>query len=497
MPSLVVVAAAYAAYKQNQKQTKQQLVAERSDDSKQDDDDNTTALGDRITDPSQQRQRQRQQLQEQTVSLKDKTIIPLLHGIEQEASTMSTAVGDIGSCSSGGMYHAAPISTITFCNGDPVEASQLIGTKLGRILQCNPWLTGWIIREERRQSHDDRTNTCETNQKEKSSLYLCYDPECKDVCSNKELFKVFLSGDNDIQLSQKTTKYEDMCTILESNNLLVERNENLVVDIAYDTHEEDDENDEVDSKKQRRFHNPSKSLFKVSIIPDASDNPKNHQYAVVVSMSHLLGDACTYYKFWNMLLLNNNEHPIVALQPNRNQEFQSTLRMISSSETKSNGDNRRGDNQTRDDGDEVAVNRKQIFNMISNSYTLSSNGANNGPAMLLSRWAKSRDPTELRIFTVSEEYIQRQKNEEIIAASMKYDGFHRRNNDTSEDDRSKLPSPSSAASLPSTNSILTSSFFQATNANVGFMVCNMRNRLLLPPPEMKNSSVFDAGNYTQ
>ena len=498
MPSLVLVAAAYAAYKQNQKQQTNQLTMDNDEKKKEGDD------GD--TDPSQQQQEEQLQ-QTPTFSLKGKTIIPLLHGIEQEPCP-TTAVGDCSYCG-GGMYHAAPISTITFCSGDPVEASEMIGTKLGRVLQCNPWLTGWILRGKRLiQSHDDDAETdanhdSKDEKKKKSLLYLCYDPKCNDVSSTKEIFQLVVPGDNDIQLSQTTTKYEDICTLLESNNLLVERNENLVVNVEHGIHKEEDDDDdnEEDNSKERNIHNPSKSLLKVSIIPDAN-SPKN-QYAVVVSMSHLLGDACTYYQIWNMLLSHENEYPVVALQPNRNQQYQSTLqRIMSSSETKRNGtsnDNRDSDDQTRHDGDEVALNRKQIFNLISNSYTSSSSScANNGPATtLLSRWAKSRDPTELRIFTVSEEYIQRHKYEETIAASKNDDKQHE--DDTSKEDRVNRegrtnPSSSSSAAAPSTNSILTSSFFQATNANVGFMVCNMRNRLLLP--ETKEST-FDAGNFTQ
>ena len=100
----------------------------------------------------------------------------------------------------------------------------------------------------------------------------------------------------------------------------------------------------------------TKPLFKVSIIPDVDD--PNNRYSVVVSMSHLLGDACTYYKIWNMLL--NNER-IVELPPSRRQSFHSVCSNIEDPHN--------------------AEFRQHVFNMMSNTKSF----AGNGPGSMLSR----------------------------------------------------------------------------------------------------------------
>ena len=422
MPSLVVAAAAYAAYKQNQKQQ-----AKLNHDGGDDDENATTSS-------HRQNQDMRRDDSNAPLSLENKTLIPLLHGIEQEANATST------DCHRGGMCHAAPISTITFCHGNPMEASQIIGNKFVKILQSNPWLAGWIIRRRGRSAcnqgqcdgGDDEIHPTEDDKT--STLHLCFDPECKDVSSNQEMFQLFLPSE--IELSQKATKYQDFSTLLESNNLLVERNEKLVLDFRFD------------GNKQITSTNGSttKPLFKVSIIPDVDD--PNNRYSVVVSMSHLLGDACTYYKIWNMLL--NNER-IVELPPSRWQSFHSVCSQIEDPHN--------------------AEFRQHVFNMISNTKS----SAGNGPGSMLSRWAKGMDPSEGRIFTVSDDYVRRQR----------------------EANRGALQQCDNAsAELPtrnvSSNSILTSTFFRATNARIGSMVCNMRNRL-----SMMDDSDRHAGNYTQ
>jgi hypothetical protein len=58
---------------------------------------------------------------------------------------------------------------------------------------------------------------------------------------------------------------------------------------------------------------PTESLFRVSIYPCAKHATR--QFAVVVSMSHVIGDGFTFFKIQNMLL--NQDEPVEALEVRR------------------------------------------------------------------------------------------------------------------------------------------------------------------------------------
>ena len=59
---------------------------------------------------------------------------------------------------------------------------------------------------------------------------------------------------------------------------------------------------------------PREPLFKVSIVP-CSENPKE-SFALLVQLSHAVGDGATYYKLFNMLC-SMEEDSIAAMIPER------------------------------------------------------------------------------------------------------------------------------------------------------------------------------------
>jgi hypothetical protein len=321
MPSLLLVAAAYAAYKHTHED-----------------------------------QQNADQEPEVSIDLDNKTSVSLL-----------SAESEFG-------VYEAPISTITFFDGSYTNAATALIPRVIEILQKNPWLGGWILKDKN----------------DKDLVKLFFDPTGKD--QTPDHFQMFAPGE--IPLSHERTKYDEFSEVLSAHGVLVENTKSII--------------------------GRNKPIFKLSIIPDA-DQP-DQRFAIVVSFSHLGGDACTYYNIFRML---HAEAPIQALNPVRDHRFPNVLEQNMG---------------------------EQEINYVKNQLSLGKN---------VFDWGKHKDdPSERRVFYVSKDFIRGRKEASDI--------------------------------MLSENSIITSWFFNSVQASVGFLVCNLRNRL-----EGCDVTDIDAGNYTQ
>eukprot|EP00316_Scyphosphaera_apsteinii_P015788 CAMPEP_0119324312 /NCGR_PEP_ID=MMETSP1333-20130426/62823_1 /TAXON_ID=418940 /ORGANISM="Scyphosphaera apsteinii, Strain RCC1455" /LENGTH=390 /DNA_ID=CAMNT_0007331991 /DNA_START=1 /DNA_END=1173 /DNA_ORIENTATION=+ len=133
-----------------------------------------------------------------------------------------------------------PVSTITFFNGDPAAAAEFLADRVAHILHLNPCLGGWI---------------------EGGKCY--YDPQ--------------------------PTGHSGIFCVCSVDEIALSREMSLRAMGAA-----------VESKLCKKGQaGPSESLFRVVLLPDAVQ--PTCRYALLVTMSHLIGDGYTFYMIHNML----------------------------------------------------------------------------------------------------------------------------------------------------------------------------------------------------
>lgn len=159
----------------------------------------------------------------------------------------------------------APIHTISFFEGNYKDVAEKLDQRIKDIIFVNPWLGGWMCNEnkELRLFYDD------TSAKKTPGAFTLFEPG-----------KIALSKD---------TPYIEYEAILENTGIKVPKNHDLL--------------------------GKNEALWRISLIPDAE--APEERFALVASMSHIAGDACVFYKLYNML---SPEAEIVALNPERRQE---------------------------------------------------------------------------------------------------------------------------------------------------------------------------------
>jgi hypothetical protein len=159
----------------------------------------------------------------------------------------------------------APIHTISFFEGNYKEVAETLEQRIKDILFVNPWLGGWLCNEnkELKLFFDD------TSVKRAPGTFTLYEPG-----------QISLTSD---------TAYIEYERILSNTNIKVPKNQNLL--------------------------GKNEALWRISIIPDAV--APEERFALVASMSHIAGDACVFYKLYDML---SPKAEIVALNPERKQE---------------------------------------------------------------------------------------------------------------------------------------------------------------------------------
>ena len=132
------------------------------------------------------------------------------------------------------------------------------------IVRANPWLAGWLL--------------------PMPDLQVVYDPEGSDRPPG--IFQVFEPGSIPLKHNTPYELHSEMLrdAVIPSNAELVGQN---------------------------------LPLWRISVVPDAGE--WDSKFAVIVTMSHVCGDAHTYYKFYNML---HRDAPVEVLNPIRVANFQ-------------------------------------------------------------------------------------------------------------------------------------------------------------------------------
>lgn len=300
----------------------------------------------------------------------------------------------------------SPISNIVFMDGDPREAADYLRKKVGEIVCQNPWLGGWLAKD-----------------KKDGVVKLFYDPSSEklapDLFRSFEPLEIPLSRDTPFDLQREVLEKAAPSVKVKHNASLIGRNE---------------------------------ALWRVSLIPD-SDMP-SQRFALVVSMSHMLGDGHTFFAVYNML---NSNSPILTLNPKRNLLW------------------------ARDVEETMGIEEPYYINKIAKSP-------------LWARFQKDESVIETRVFFLNEEWVKGQKEawEAVAAAEAAAENAESSSQFRPSPSRSdfavSFASPLSAPTI-STNDIVTSWFYRLVNATVGLMAYNFRGRLASCGHE-------DAGSYS-
>lgn len=259
----------------------------------------------------------------------------------------------------------------------------------------------------------------------------------------------------------------------------------------------------------------NQSLWKVALLPDATDSNK---FALVVSLSHLVGDACTYYQLFNML--NSSNSAVRALDPVRVPSFCKSVAgafggtAVDLPGTLAGVRDILAIHKPNDDKAPQSSSPLSAFNERMEAMALEEESPrpNNNPSKDVSEDSfssmtaalnESRSPL-LRSFILLQNETKAAKNvmkvfyvlEEWVLQQQQNEAEHvQRNNNNSVCETSNLPEEiapatnaatseppqmvnASIGTVPSTNSIISSWFFRLNQASTGIVMMNMRHRLL-------------------
>ena len=272
------------------------------------------------------------------------------------------------------LIHLSSVSSITFFTGVIDESS--LYSKILDIMNCNPWLGGRLVREN-------------------SSTYLQY-TRCNEF----------------------TTINPDIFSIAQNNDLHEKLSFNEIQKIArlYTV------------KAGTACINKDEVLFKVTLIMTGLSS-----CALVVSLSHVVGDGNNMFTLYRML---GDNQDIITLNPVRDMEYDHKLNSVS-------------------------CYHKESIDFI------------NSLSFILNMVVTS---TKEKLFRPSMELLHIRKDW-IEAEKQKY-----------HDVSNKITVSSPSSSFVSTNDIITCWLFKLLNVDIGGMVVNYRNRI--PGITERN-----AGNY--
>jgi hypothetical protein len=178
-----------------------------------------------------------------------------------------------------------PIRYISFYEGNPSEAAQILWDRLNDIVEKNPWLCGCLVKGGSREVDADVENT---------PIRIFYD---ESSSAHPGMFQSYPRGL--VRLS-RTTPYAELESVLGEFNTSVKANHELL-------------------------NNMQEALFRVSIIPEHSSCTGSDGFALVVSMSNVFGDDYTFFRLYNMLIGSDD---IVSLNPLRVAEFDEGMRNL-------------------------------------------------------------------------------------------------------------------------------------------------------------------------
>ena len=174
----------------------------------------------------------------------------------------------------GALMRLPSVSTISFFNGDGEGARVSIRRRLAEVMQANPWLDGRLEKAEGGET-----------------VLMCQKPGKPaegDDALPAMLFRMERPEEGGVFVSRAMSYDHE---VVEADLMAA----GLLVKGGHDSVGRDE------------------PLFKVSFLLD-SESPKD-RFALVVSMSHVVADAYTFYYVHNML---SKTGAVVALNPNRN-----------------------------------------------------------------------------------------------------------------------------------------------------------------------------------
>jgi len=303
-----------------------------------------------------------------------------------------------------------PITTLSWFDGDYQTVRDALQHRIDLIVVCNPYLAGWLIMDA-----GDSYN-----------LKLLYDEKGED--GQQGLFRVY----DDI--------FEDKKPTISIHTPYAKCTEQLIACGAM-------------LPNQHELVGKDKApLFRLSVIPDAED--PTGRFALVLSMTRALGDAHTYYKFLNMLNLEETAPQVLVAK--RESEF--------------------------------VVHVKAAMGNEAVDYLTT--GLKQPPVDLTET---RNEPTVIKAFHVKEDWFPR-KDKRARRASM-FDptgkDFHAHASALAVAAASAVDEACTEDVSVSENSILASWFFQLNQADVAFMVMSLRGRIA-----KELVSDVHAGSYT-
>lgn len=170
------------------------------------------------------------------------------------------------------------LTTITFFQGDYRTIQDALARRVEAILQANPFLGGWLAHKP----GDEQ-------------FKLWYDPKGTSRAPN--IYTCLEPGEVPLKRSTPYSQYNDLAGDFS-----------VKVPIA------------------TKIINQNHPLWKVTLIPDCVEHYE--RFALVVSISHLLGDGFTYYQLYHMLLadpgsskLSDSATVVQALNPIRHADY--------------------------------------------------------------------------------------------------------------------------------------------------------------------------------
>ena len=268
-----------------------------------------------------------------------------------------------------------PISTLTWFRGDAASAAKILEERLGRILDQNRWLGGRVVAVN-------------------NKAYLTFDSTDESLVNPRNFLTLLQPRQSPIRRRTPLDRLARDCKGLLLKN------------------------------------GPAEPLYKITVVP-CRNSPKTH-FALLVALSHIVGDGHTYYKLMSMLCGNDDIAPLIY---NRI----------------------------------TTTAKQQAAAMGQKNYDFF---AKPGPAFFINYFCglvKSRTfgPANQCIFALIDE--EGMRNEKRRAAAESGDKFV-------------------GVDFVSTNDVLTSWFLRTTQSDVGAMAINFRNRL-------PNHTDRHAGNY--
>jgi hypothetical protein len=180
-----------------------------------------------------------------------------------------------------------PIRTISLYEGSSSDAAAILWDRLNELVEKNPWLCGCIAKGGGKEIDASADNT---------PIRIWYDESANTI--QPAMFQYHPRGL--VQLN-RTTPYANLESALASFDVYVKPNRDIL------------------NKTQE-------ALFKVSIVPeDTISESSPVGFALVVSMSSVLGDAYTFFKLYNMLIGSTTVAQLQPMRVNRFDEDMSKL----------------------------------------------------------------------------------------------------------------------------------------------------------------------------